>query len=70
MFVKEQPKDKTNVFQGFDSQFKDKLVEIVDSCKELFKEPKSLPQNEKYDMRFNYNMMPLFRILTCIICRS
>jgi hypothetical protein len=43
MIVKEQPKDKYDAFQGCDSQFKDKLVEIVDSYKELFKEPKILP---------------------------
>ena len=29
MFVKEKPKDKYDVFQGCDSHFKEKLVEIV-----------------------------------------
>jgi len=43
MFVKEQPKDKYDAFQGCDSQFNDKLIEIVYSYKELFKEPKSIP---------------------------
>lgn len=33
MFIKEQPKDKYDAFQGCDYQFKDKLVEIVDSYK-------------------------------------
>lgn len=33
MIVKEQSKDKYDDFQGCDSQFKDKLVEIVDSYK-------------------------------------
>ena len=42
MFVKEQPKDKIDAFKGCDSQLKEKLVKIVDSCKEFFKEPTSL----------------------------
>lgn len=41
MFVKEQPKDRYDAFQGCDSQFKE--VKIVYSYKELFKEPKSIP---------------------------
>jgi len=41
--VKEQPKDKYDDFQGVYSHFKDKLVEIVDYYKEMFKELKRLP---------------------------
>ena len=37
MFVEEQPKYRHDAFQGCDSQFKVKLVQIVDSYKELFK---------------------------------
>lgn len=37
MFIKEQPKYKYGSFQGCDSQYKDKLVEIVYSYKDLFK---------------------------------
>lgn len=70
MIVKEQPKDKYDVFQGCDYQLKDKLVEIVDSYKQLFKEQKVYLQNEKYNMIYNYNLMLLFRTLACIVCQS
>ena len=54
VFVKEQPKDKYDAFQGCGSQFKDKLVEIVDSYKELFKESKIPPPKREiqHDIQF------------------
>ena len=45
--VKKQHQDKYNAFQGCDSQFKEKLVEIVDSYKELCKEPKIMRREKE-----------------------
>lgn len=39
-----------HISQGRQSQFKDKLVEIVDSYKELFKEPKRLPPKREIQL--------------------
>jgi len=69
VIVKQQPKDKYDAFQGCDSKLKDKLVEIVDSYKELFKEPKDLfPKREiKHEIQL-HSVAPLSN--TAMYCMS
>jgi len=47
MVVKEQHKYQHDAFSGCESQFKDRLVKVVDSFQNLFKEPKHLPPKQE-----------------------